>query len=78
MKLTTAKELSADALDGIKAKLNASVNTDKNIELETVVNKKLMGGFIVQFGDRRYDASVANKLQNLRKEFDENLYIKRF
>lgn len=75
--LTTAKELSAGALDGIKAKLNASVNTDKNIELETIVDEKLLGGFIVQFGDRRYDASVANKILNLKKEFDTNLYIKR-
>jgi len=76
--LTTAKELTADAIDGIKAKLNASINTDKNIELETIVDEKLLGGFIVQFGDRRYDASVANKIFNLKKEFDTNLYVKRF
>jgi len=76
--LTTAKELSTEALEGIKSKLNASSNTDKNIELNTIVDEKLLGGFIVQFGDRRYDASVANKLQNLKKEFDTNLYVKRF
>lgn len=78
VKLTTAKKLSTDAIDAILAKLNASLNTDKNIELETKVDEKLMGGFIVQFGDRRYDASVSNKLFNLKKEFDTNLYTKRF
>lgn len=75
--LTTAKELSAEAIEGIKAKLNASVNTDKNIELETIIDESLLGGFIVQFGDRRYDASVSNKIFNLKKEFDTNLYVKR-
>ena len=78
VKLTTAKELSPEAIKGITDKLNASASTDKKIELETVVNEKLLGGFIVQFGDRRYDASVANKLLNLRKEFDTNLYTKNF
>ncbi len=76
VKLTTAKELSTEAIEGIKAKLNASASTDKIVELETVVDDSLMGGFIVQFGDMRYDASVANKLFNLRKEFDTNLYTK--
>lgn len=75
--LTTAKELSGDAIDSIIAKLNASINTAENIELETVVDEKLLGGFIVQFGDRRYDASVSNKIFNLKKEFDKNLYRKR-
>ena len=78
MKLTTARPLSDEALAAIKAKLNSSVQTDKEIELTTEVNEGLMGGFIVQFGDRRYDASIANKLLDLRKEFDTNLYVKRF
>jgi len=75
--LTTAKELSTDEIEAIKAKLHASANTDKTIELETKVDESLIGGFVVQFGDKQYDASVASKLQNLKKEFDTNLYVKR-
>lgn len=78
VKLTTATELSQDTVDAIVAKLNGSARTKKKISLTTEVNKGLIGGFIVEFGDKRYDASVANKLFELRKEFDVNLYEKRF
>lgn len=78
VKLTTAKALSPDAVDAIKAKLLSSTSTDKSIELETAVDESLIGGFVVQFGDKQYDASVANKLNSLKKEFDKNLYVKQF
>jgi len=38
----------------------------------------LIGGFVVEFDDKRYDASVINKLNELRVEFKKNLYIKEF
>ena len=54
---------------GIKAKLEASGAVNGNVELETKVDANLIGGFVLQFGDKLYDASVANQLKKLKKEF---------
>ncbi len=75
VKLTSATPLSAEVLKAIHDKLKASSYTSDNVEITTEVDPSLIGGFIVQFDDKLYDASIANKLSDLRKEFDENLYI---
>lgn len=75
VKVTTAAALSADAIASIKKKLTASSATDDNVELETAVNPDIIGGFVVEFEDKLYDASVAHKLSLLKKEFKDNLYI---
>ncbi len=75
VKLTTASKLSDDAVETIHKKLLESTATDDKVELETAVNPDLIGGFIIEFEDRLYDASVAHKLGLLKKEFKDNLYI---
>lgn len=75
VKLTTASNLSDSAVAAIKKKLLESTSTDQVIELETAVNPELIGGFVVEFEDKLYDASVAHKLGLLKKEFKDNLYI---
>lgn len=72
--LTSATPLSADALANIKAKLLASNITDESVEIETKVDPALLGGFIIQVGDKLYDASVAHKLETLKKQFVGNAY----
>jgi F-type H+-transporting ATPase subunit delta len=42
------------------------------------VNPELIGGFVLEFDQKRYDASVANKLDVLRNNFTKNFYIKEF
>lgn len=74
VKVTTAIPLSAEALEALREKLVASSITDKNVEIETVVKPDLIGGFVIEFGDKLYDASVAAKLAALKKEFAGNLY----
>jgi F-type H+-transporting ATPase subunit delta len=74
VKLTTAAPLSTAAVDAIKAKLMGASSTAKNVEISTAVNPNLIGGFVVEFGDKLYDASVAAKLADLKKEFTGNLY----
>ena len=36
---------------------------------------RMAGGFVVQVGDRLYDASVKSQLATLRKGFSSNLYV---
>jgi F-type H+-transporting ATPase subunit delta len=75
VKLTTAAKLSDEAVKAIHAKLLASTNTDQNVELTTEVDPNIIGGFVIEFGDRLYDASVAHKLEQMKKNFKGNLYI---
>lgn len=75
VKLITAAPLSEDAVKAIHAKILASGATEKTVELVTQVDPELIGGFVIQFEDRLYDASVAHKLGIMKKNFKDNLYI---
>jgi F-type H+-transporting ATPase subunit delta len=41
--------------------------TGKEIRIQNVINKELLGGMQVRIGDRLYDASLASKLAGLKK-----------
>jgi F-type H+-transporting ATPase subunit delta len=75
VKLTTAAPLSEEALAQILKKLRDSGATDEQVELTIVVDPSLIGGFIIELEDKLYDTSVSNKLENLKREFRDNLYI---
>lgn len=78
VKLTTASKLNDGALEEIKKALLSSDATDKNVEIETEVNPDLIGGFVLQMGDKLYDASVAYKLDQIKRKFTDNKYIKSY
>ena len=44
----------------------------------TAIDPKLIGGFIVSTEKVRYDSSLATSIKKLKKEFEENLYIREF
>lgn len=75
VKLTTATKLSDESLKVIHQKLKESSLVAENIELITIVKPGLIGGFILEFHNRLYDASMSHKLAQLQKEFKDNLYI---
>jgi len=77
IRLTTATELAPASMETIKKQLLASAATDENVEIETVINPDLIGGFVIEFDDKLYDASVAHKLELLRKEFSVNQFEKK-
>ena len=78
VRVTSATPLSDSVLDAIRKKLLASGVTTENLDIETAVDTTLIGGFVLQFDHKRYDASVAHKLDELNAEFLKNLYIKEF
>jgi len=69
-KVTTATPLTA----ALEAKVLAKVKelTGKATELENIVDESILGGFVLRVGDLQYDASIANKLNNLKREFTLN------
>lgn len=50
----------------------------KLIELEEKVDSHLIGGFVLQVGDRQLDASISSKLKSLRVLFSQNPYVKEY
>lgn len=50
--------------------------TKGTVELIEIIDTKLIGGFIVSDEGRRYDASLTSAIKKLKKEFEENLYIR--
>jgi F-type H+-transporting ATPase subunit delta len=74
VKLTTASPLSDELKDAIVKQIKSTSYT-QNIELETAVNADLIGGFVLQAGDKLIDASVAYDLKNIAKQFDNNDFI---
>lgn len=69
-KVTTAVPLT----EALKTKVLDKVKelTGKTTELENVIDASILGGFVLRVGDMEYNASVANKLNNLKREFSLN------
>jgi F-type H+-transporting ATPase subunit delta len=72
----SAFPLDTDSRKKITGMLEKMTNHD--IELIEEVKAELLGGFVLTVKDVQYDISVANRIKKLKKEFDENLYIKGF
>jgi len=51
---------------------------DITVELVEIIDPSIIGGFIVSTGNLRYDSSLAHSIKKLKKEFEENLYIREF
>jgi F-type H+-transporting ATPase subunit delta len=73
--LTTASELSDATVQSIKTKLTSAGVAESNIDLNLVVDPELIGGFKIETSDKLYDATIAKKLDNLRKEFKGNIFV---
>lgn len=78
VRVTSATPLSDNVLGDLRNKLLASGVTTENLEIETVVNPDLVGGFVLEFDNKRYDASVASKLADLKADFMKNQYVREF
>jgi len=73
---------SATPLDAkLRAEFEQMVKTlsnKKQVELAEKVDASLIGGFVLNVGDRQIDASIKSKLKSLKVEFSQNPYIKEF
>lgn len=78
VRLTTATPMDEKALADLKHKLITSGAMSENVDVETKVDASLIGGFVLEFNNKRYDASVAHKLDTLKAEFKKNFYVKEF
>lgn len=67
--VTTAVDLESADRDRVAAQLSKRLG--KEVSMRVQVDPRLLGGLKVQFGDRLIDASVATRLQQLRRRLTE-------
>lgn len=65
--IKTAFELDKDHLDELQNILENRLN--KKVKLNIVIEKNLIGGFVIQIDDTVIDASLRHQLERLRKRF---------
>lgn len=68
--VTTAVPMTDDLEIKVMAKIKEL--TSKSVELVNIVDENIIGGFILRVGDIQYNASIANKLNKLKREFTLN------
>jgi F-type H+-transporting ATPase subunit delta len=64
--ITSATPLDSKTRDVILSKINLSVKGQ--LEVEEIIDKELIGGFVVRMGDKQIDASVASQLNRMKQE----------
>ncbi|HJU45154.1 MAG TPA: ATP synthase F1 subunit delta [Chitinophagaceae bacterium] len=74
VKLTTAQPVSEELKNSIIGKIK-STTPMQNVELETVADEALIGGFVLEFNNNLVDASIARDLKDIKKQFQENVYV---
>jgi len=73
VKITTAAAISEEIKNVIIANVKAGGNS--KIELETVINQSLIGGFVLEIEGNLVDASILRDLNDIKKQFLNNDYI---
>ena len=74
IKLTTATPVTEELKNAIVNHIRSTTDM-QNIELETVVKEDIIGGFVLQAGDKLVDASIAYDLKEIARQFENNDFI---
>lgn len=67
--VTTATKLTDEQLSSVREAIARSGTTYPNIEITAKVDPEIVGGFIIEFDDKLYDASVSSQLAEIRRQF---------
>lgn len=74
VKLTTAVPVSEDLKNAIVAKAKTEAGIAE-VELDAIVDEKLIGGFLLEYNNNLVDASVLRDLKDIKKQFTQNVYV---
>ncbi len=72
-RVTTAKPLSASESKELQAVLQAFLKQGHKLKLDTVVDPDVMGGMVIELGDRYIDLSLSSKLKTFSNIVKETL-----
>lgn len=74
VKLATAVPVSDDLRKAVVEQVKKASGYT-NIELEESVDESLIGGFVLQVGDKLVDASISYDLRTIARQFENNDFI---
>jgi F-type H+-transporting ATPase subunit delta len=69
--VTTAVPMTAKLEEQLLKKIEGLLGN--KVTLENKIDENIIGGFVLRVGDLQYDASIANKMNNLKREFTKSL-----
>ena len=72
--VTTAVPIEADTKRTIIALVEEA--TKKQVELVDKVDEDIIGGYVLKVGDIQFDTRISRKLDELKREFSKNIYLK--
>ncbi|HMO38491.1 MAG TPA: ATP synthase F1 subunit delta [Saprospiraceae bacterium] len=75
VRLTAAAPVGEATVEALRKHLMSIMHVEETLEIGVNVDPELIGGFVLEFDNKVYDASVKDKLSQLKKEFADNLYI---
>ncbi|WP_347373658.1 ATP synthase F1 subunit delta [Aequorivita sp. Q41] len=70
--VVTAVALSSELESKVMAKVKELTGSEK-VTLKSEIDPAIIGGFILRVGDIQYNASIANQLGNLKREFSKSI-----
>ena len=65
LELVTTKKIN----DSLKQKINNKLGAQENVVFKETIDPKILGGILIKLNDLQFDATVKNKLNNVRKTF---------
>lgn len=71
-KVTTAVALTSELEEKVLGKVK-ELTGSTFVTLENEIDPSILGGFILRVGDLQYDASIADQLDNIKREFSKSL-----
>jgi F-type H+-transporting ATPase subunit delta len=66
VRITSAIELDSDTISALGERIGKQV--DRQVEVSTTVDPDILGGVVLQVGNVILDASIKNRLEQLRKQ----------
>lgn len=69
--VTTAVPISQEIENQVLARVKELTGSN-TVTLENTIDESIIGGFILRVGDLQYNASIANNLNKLKREFTVN------
>jgi len=77
VKITSAVKLEESVVKGIINALIAKENLGE-VQLTEIVDAGMVGGFILQYGDKMIDSSVSRRLNSLKAVIEDDTFIKKY
>lgn len=70
--VTTAVAITPEIQATVLSKVKQMTGSE-NVTIHNTIDDSIIGGFILRVGDLQYNASIANQLGNLKREFSKSL-----